>query len=214
MLCSVWCTIRNKIVLNQRLIILETNYCHNTCTCEGCTCMHVSPGPTMGAALWQWCKETLNTGAHTPTRRFSRAQVYSCFWQLHASTAGFVWTNQLMAHWEFFFFCQGGRAGQKQVTEKETEIRPLTTVTWICGLHVKQWEPCHTGSANGRQRNGATYDINAGMGWALPAWGSFPMSRQTAWAHSDSSCTISFLHTDLEINHELWILFTSPWHAY
>lgn len=88
------------------------------------------------------------------------------------------------------------RGRQRRMTENEKEI---CWKVWEGERsdHLLQWrefvncirqtgERCHTGWTNRRQRNGATSDINAGMGCELPAWGSFPMSRQTEWAYSDT----------------------------
>lgn len=55
--------------------------------------------------------------------------------------------------------------------------------------HLLQWrefvnctsnrESGHAGLTNQSQRNEATYDISAGLGWQLPAWGSCSLGRQT-----------------------------------
>lgn len=78
--------------------------------------------------------------------------------------------------------------GGKMLNVWEEERDQTTYYSDVSLLTVRQTgERCHMRWTNRRQRNGATYDINAGMGWELPAWGSFPMSRQTAWAHSDTA---------------------------
>lgn len=134
--------------------------------------------------LW-WKTNTENRHTHI---RSSCIEVYTCFWQPHAPLACFVWANQQMAS-----FPAAAKKGAGQMTEKgknvlnvwEGERDQTTYYGDVSLLTVRQTgERCHTRWTNRKQRNGATYDINAGMGWELPAWGSFPMSRQTAWAHS------------------------------
>lgn len=117
----------------------------------------------------------------------------------HASLACSVWANQEMAHCFFFSSLQHelkeeqGRNkwlkwGEKMLNVWEEERDQTTYYSDASLLTVRQTgERCHTRWTNRRQRNGATYDINAGMGWELPAWGSFPMSRHTAWAHSETA---------------------------
>ncbi len=80
---------------------------------------------------------------------------------------------------------EGGKK-LKGVEEGREEERSDHLLQWREFNCTSNWRRCHTGWTNRRQRNGATYDINAGLGWELPAWGSFPMSRQTEWAYSDT----------------------------
>lgn len=96
-------------------------------------------------------------------------------------------------------------AGQKQMTEKEKGGKNAECVSGgERSDHLLQWREIVNWMSsrksrvtiwrtNRRRRNGATYDIKAGTAWELPAWGSFPMSRQTARAHSD---TATHTHTN------------------
>lgn len=119
----------------------------------------------------------------------------------------FLWANQQMAHWVFPFtaaWVKESRAQSKwlrrrvkcwKVWGREGERDQTTYYSDVSLLTVRQTgEPCHTKRTNRRQRNGATYDISAGMGWELPAWGSFPMSRQTERAYSDTPAQKHYPH--------------------
>lgn len=134
------------------------------------------------------------TQTHTHIRS-SCIEVCWGFWQPHAPLGCFVRANQQMASFPAAVKKKKKKegAGQKQMTEKGKNMlnvwegeRDQTTYYGDASLlTVRQTgERCHTRWTNRKQKNGATYDISAGMGWELPAWGSFPMSRQTAWAHS------------------------------
>lgn len=123
-------------------------------------------------------------------------------------TGGFYPSQSAAASLGVSFYCSGDDTKQdriKWLKRKCWEVyvcvlergeRDQTTYySDVDLLTVRQTgEPCHAAWTNRRLRNGATYDINAGMGRALPAWGSFPMSRQTEGAYSDT-LTISRANT-------------------
>lgn len=77
--------------------------------------------------------------SHTQTHDF-----HSCSWQLHASLAGFASANHQTAHWVFpFTAALGTQSSRKKnaprsVWEKMRQIRPLTTLTWVSWLYVRQ----------------------------------------------------------------------------
>lgn len=137
--------------------------------------------------------------AHTHTQVWLYWGLFLFLTAIHASLAGFVQANWQMAHWVFPFTAAGGEEEEGRhkwlkrkekcwkVWERERERDQTTYYSDVHLLTVRQTgELCHTGWTNRRQRNWATYDVSAGMGWELPAWGSFPMSRQTVWAYSDT----------------------------
>lgn len=191
--------VMNKAWIMQKGIQTHTVYTHTQIErYDKCTYHNLCSWQTLFCDENYDKNQILNTDTHRHIRS-SCIEVYSCFWHPHASLACSVWANQEMAHCFFFSSLQHelkeeqGRNkwlkwGEKMLNVWEEERDQTTYYSDASLLTVRQTgERCHTRWTNRRQRNGATYDINAGMGWELPAWGSFPMSRHTAWAHSETA---------------------------
>lgn len=105
-----------------------------------------------------------------------------------------------ISKWLTWHFLLLQRVTKKTVKNKENDERctrewgrhQTTYYSDVDFLIVRQPEElCHAERTNRRHRNGAIYGINAGMRWELPAWGSFPLSRQTEGAYSNSPVTVN-----------------------
>ena len=146
--------------------------------------MHLSPSVLIaGSPLW-WeagYKHGEHSQTHTHTSSIPVSDSYTHHWPVLS------WPISKWLTGCFLLLQQEVRRAVQtkgsKVYVREGKRDQATYYSDVNLLMVRQTgEQCHSGTTNRRQRNGATYDISAGLGWELAAWGSFPLSRQTEGA--------------------------------